>query len=270
MSNYRNELLEELKQQGVIEKDAEELLQTAFKLSDLSVIRRSYQFKKSFIERLQSRHSGPFRIRTFLDSGCASLTRMTFTKIFVAIFAVILFFVTFNTVASAQKSLPGDTLYPVKRLSENIVSRVNPGFKDEILLRRSEEIKDLTDKNKDHKLIKDTIDEYKNNLEKDGKLNQTKVEESKKNLEEAKEKSIEENRGEIEKILNRQKREESDENHESKRSDGNKNENEVKGERIIKNEENETNGLNNQSENKNGGDEKRGNKKNEDKNNGED
>lgn len=219
MRNYRDELLKELSEAGSSEKESKELLEIAFKMSDLSTIRRSYQFKKSFIEKLQSCHSGLpavrqglSRMRTFLDSGCALLTKMTFPKIFAVSFAVILFFVTFTTVVNAQKSLPGDPLYPVKRLSENVIVAVNPKFKNEVLIRRSEEIKELTEKNKGQNLIKKTIDEYRNNLQKDGKLNPTKVKESKKNLEDAKENSIEENKEEIEKALNQLENNEENEN----------------------------------------------------------
>jgi len=134
-NNYRQDLLKELNQEGVSQKDAEELLQTAFSLSKLSTIRRSYEFKKLQAKKISSQK---LRGRLFFE----------FPRILIPIFAVLVLLLGSSSVVLAQKSLPGNPLYPVKRLSENIAVSINPKFKEEIKNRREKEVKELHEQEK--------------------------------------------------------------------------------------------------------------------------
>ncbi|RJQ36263.1 hypothetical protein C4559_05175 [Candidatus Microgenomates bacterium] len=164
-------------------------------LENLQGIKRSDFVKKTFIKRLKERNN---KEKRFLFFPLLSV-RMLIPS--VAFCAVILILFTGAAVVSAQKSIPGEALYKVKRLSENVVVGIKPEFKNEILLRRSREIKNLAGDKKDNNLIKGTVEEYKNELKDKERLSPIKIEESQKNLIDAKEKSSEEDKKEIEKAL---------------------------------------------------------------------
>lgn len=109
------------------------------------------------------------RSDTFKDKFLTRLPKKTFFYVHKRAFAGLIFslilLLGFTSVVSAQKSLPGDLLYPVKIASEKAYSTINPSFKSEILVRRSEEIRDLSNKNSTYNFYQ-TIDNYQLELRK--------------------------------------------------------------------------------------------------------
>ncbi len=183
-SNLKN-LIEELKAEGASDKEAEELSLLSKNFSNLLKIERSESLKTKFL-----RNEKPLKT-----------SNKYFAKKYAFAFLVsILLLLGFSSAVSAQKSLPGDPLYPIKRLSENIISAVNPSFKSEILKRRSEEIKNLSGK-KNSTEFHQAVDDYEKVLNEDKKINPEKISESRKNLEEAQKTSLEENKKDIEKVI---------------------------------------------------------------------
>lgn len=187
--DFEGQLIKELKSQNASEEELEGFSDILLKISRTYNIKRSYAHKMYFLENLRK---SPKEDKIFF---------VPFRILAPALFLAILLFVGITTVASAQKSLPGQPLYGVKRISENIISVIDPSFKNEILRRRSEEVKELTNQKKDSGLLKKTINDYKDKLEEKGKLSPVKIKETKKNLEEAKDKSVEEDKKEIEKAI---------------------------------------------------------------------
>lgn|SRR3989344_1369681 len=126
------------------------------KLSCGKKIERSYEFKKRFVESLIGEKKEKKKF-------------VFFPRIFVPVFiTLLLLFLSITSVVKAQKSLPGETLYPVKRLSENIISVIRPEFKEEIQQRREEEIKDLKSEGGDP----ETIKEAEQDLESEAEINE--------------------------------------------------------------------------------------------------
>ena len=189
-NDFEEQLKKELQSQSVLEEEARELMEALNKISKLSKTERSYAFKRSFLDSLSEKEKTDRK--TFLFLPRVYVTALAF---------VLLLFIFIAGIVNAQKSLPGQPLYPIKVLSENIVKAVNPSFKDEIIKRRSEEIKNLTEQKKDSDLLKKTINDYNDELKDTRTINKVKIEESQKNLEEAKEKSEKENKKEIEKAI---------------------------------------------------------------------
>lgn len=182
-----NQLIDELKAAGAQDKEAEELSVLSQKLSEVSKLERSFAFKKKFLER------------DIIDNSSYRSFWSKWTVIPAVAFCLI-FFVGFATVVSAEKSFRGKPLYPIKRLSEGIISFINPSFKNEVLRRRSEEIKELSDK-KDGADFQKTVEDYEKELSENKRIAPEKFEESRKNLEEAKKKSLDENREDIERLI---------------------------------------------------------------------
>nr|MBI5455507.1 hypothetical protein [Candidatus Levybacteria bacterium] len=178
------ELTEELKIEGALEKEAEDLVIFSKNLSNLYAFERSDEFKNKFLEQ------------ELLTKNKFFGSRQMFATAFLSL--VLLLGVT--SVVGAQGSLPGQPLYPIKIASENIASFINPSFKDEILQRRSEEIKQLSGK-KDGDTFHNTVNEYEKELNENKAISPKKIEESKKNLEEAKINSLDEHKEDIERVI---------------------------------------------------------------------
>lgn len=187
--DFEEQLVEELKSQNASREELEDFSDILLRVSKACDIERSYAHKMSFLENLRKtpKEDNNFFVPLRILAPALSL--------------VVLLFAGVATFASAQKSLPGQPLYGVKRLSENIISAVNPSFKDEILKRRSEEIRTLTEQRKNSGLLKKTISDYKDELGEKGKIDSIKIQETKKNLEDAKDKSGEEDKEEIQKAI---------------------------------------------------------------------
>lgn len=189
-NDFEEQLINELQSQGALEEEARSLAQVFSKVSKASGIERSSAFKKSFLDKLGEKEK--IDRKTFFFSPRVYVPALAFS---------LLLFILITEVVNAQKSLPGQPLYPIKRLSENIVKAVNPGFRDEILRRRSEEVKSLTEQKKDSGLLKKTINQYSDELKEKEKINPDSAEKTKKNLEEAKENSANEDKKEIENAI---------------------------------------------------------------------
>lgn len=236
MNNYREDLLKELLKENESQKNSQDLLDIAFKVNNLSSIRRSYEFKKSFLRKLQTRHSGGYSLAGRLQN---LKKQILFPKIFAISFAVIILFISFAAIATAQKSIPGDVLYPVKVMSEKVIKKVNPQFKEEVIKRRTEEIKKSTENKQNPQTFNHTIENYKeeiknNEKEKDQRV-QNAIKESKQDLEELKNKLPENQKKEIEKTIEHVNKSE-----------------EVKGEKVEekgKNKENADEGKNDKKSN---------------------
>lgn len=168
MNKNMEKLIKELELSGASDKESEELSLLSKNLSNLYDFKRSDYLKRKFLY-------GQIRNTSFYNH------KKAFAVAFLSLFLLL----GFTLSASAQKSLPGEPLYPLKRLSESAISLVNPSFKGEILQRRSQEIKSLS-KNKNYNNISQTIKDYENNLDDNKSISKEEIESSRKNLEEAK------------------------------------------------------------------------------------
>ncbi len=190
-NNFEKELIQELQSEGVLKEEAEELLEVIHKASQVAKTDRSYLSKMAFLEKIETLSRKDSK-RMFAFSPRFLAPALAF---------VILLFILVTEVVNAQKSLPGQPLYGLKRLSENIAKTVDPSFKSEVVIRRSEEIKSLTEEKKDGNLLKKTVNDYKNALRNNTNINQDSIEESQKNLEEAKNQSAGSGKKEIESAI---------------------------------------------------------------------
>ena len=181
---HLNNLKEELMKEGALEKEAEDLTLLSKNLSNLYSFERSSALKHKFLEQ------------ELLSKNKFFVSR----QMFVAVFFSLIFLLGFTSIIKAQSSLPGQPLYPVKIASENIASLINPSFKDEVLQRRSEEIKKLSGK-KDGKNFQNLVNEYEKELEENRKINSKKIDEAQKNLEEARKNSLDEHKDDIERAI---------------------------------------------------------------------
>lgn len=149
---FKENLIKELKEEKVSKEELGDLLEVAYRLSDLSYIKRSDNFKKAFLRKLNRENS---QQRIFLP--------MSFPFAF-ALF--ILLIVGSTSIVYAQRSLPGEILYPLKRLSEKAVVNFKPDYKKEVLKRREEEVKNLTEQKKDPEIVKEAEKEYEEEFKK--------------------------------------------------------------------------------------------------------
>lgn len=180
------ELVDELKMAGARKEEIGSLQFIMEKLSPASEIERSFKHKRNFLER-----------GTFSPKRKFVLPRWFFAPTI----AFILLLLIGATVAKAQGSIPGDPLYPVKRLSENLYSAVNPNFKNQEIIRRSEEVKKLTEENNNAAKVEKAVNDYQKVISNSGKNNQKIIEQSQENLEAAREKAYGESKRLIEKVL---------------------------------------------------------------------
>lgn len=184
----KDEIIQELKLEGVNKKDVEELFAISKKLSKLSEIKLSENYKKALLEKFKenaSKKSWHHR-----------------PAFFAPILVLVLFLlVSFTTIASAQKSLPGDPLYPVKRISEDIAVKLNPDFKKQIVTRRAEEVKSLVNDKKNPSVLNNAIKDYKEAVENNEGKNEIKKEDNNRKLQEVKENELEKRDPEVEKII---------------------------------------------------------------------
>ena len=188
MNEFEKQLEQELLEQGASEEELSGLVEFKTKITKVSNISRSDSVKRSFLQKLEQKET----------RGQFFVPRRLFTPAFLI---ALLILVLITGVVSAQKSLPGQPLYPVKILSENIIKKISPSFKDEILKRRSEEIKTLTEEKKNSVQINNTINKYQKDLEENKTVDPIKIEESRKNLEDARDNSEDEDKKEIENVI---------------------------------------------------------------------
>lgn len=181
-NNDLNNLINELKAEGASEKEAEELFLFSKNMGNLLNIERSDELKNKFLTKIVPQQK---------------IHRKMYY--FATIFSIILL-LGFSSVVEAQKSIPGDTLYPVKIASESVVKFIDPSFKSEVLKRRSKEIKDLSGKNKSVEFHK-TVKVFEKELSENKDIDVKDIEESRKNLEEAKREYLEEDTEDLEKVI---------------------------------------------------------------------
>lgn len=179
-------LTEELIEEGALEKEAEDLTFLSKNLSNLYSFERSTDLKTRFIDKDLSVKNKFFTQRQIFATALLSLILL----------------LGFTSIVGAQNSLPGESLYPVKRLSEDVISFIKPDFKSEVLKRRSEEIKELSGK-KDGDSFQNVVNEYEKELDENKTINPVKIEESRKILEEAKNNSLDEHKEDIERAINK-------------------------------------------------------------------
>lgn len=175
-------LKEELKTEGALEKEADELSLLSKNLSNLYSFERNNQLKIKFLSQVINQN--------FFNKK----------RLFKALFLSLMLVIGFSSVVGAQNSVPGDSLYPVKIASENIFSFINPSFKNQIIKRRSYEVKDLSSKNSTtqfHQAVKN----YEDELNKSKEIDKKNIEESRKTLEEARANSLNENKQDLENVI---------------------------------------------------------------------
>ncbi len=189
MNEFEKQLKQELMEQGASSEELGGLIEFKNKIKNLSNVRRSDDFKRSFLRRLEEKENQ----KQFYPQ------RRLFTPAF--LFAFLIVVLITGVVSAAQKSSPGQPLYQVKILSEDIIKTVSPSFKDEILKRRSEEIKTLTEEKKSSGQLNKTIDKYEKDLEENKTVDPIKIEESRRNLEDARENSEDEDKKKIENVI---------------------------------------------------------------------
>src|SRR3989344_2334034 len=185
-----DDLVKELRIRGLPPAEAEELGQVATSFGELGRFARSEKVKEQFLVKLL---------------GARKKQLFAWPRLFApaVAFVLILLVLGAGSVVFAQKSLPGDVLYPVKRLSENVAISLNPALEQEIVVRRSQEVKDLVEKKEDPELVKNTLEDFSEDSQKaknKGHANGN-LEEGVRNLEDARERSSEDERRQIDETL---------------------------------------------------------------------
>lgn len=180
--NIKN-LVTELEEAGALKKEAEELSLLSKNISNLYDFQRSENLKSKFLMQAVKNRS-PYLGRKFFLTATFS----------------ILLLLTGGTIAGAQKSLPGDLLYPVKIASEKLASRVDPSFKGKVLERRSEELKGVSKKSSSEDFY-NALKDYEKELNDNDSVSKENINNSRINLEDAQEASLEENKKDIERVI---------------------------------------------------------------------
>ncbi len=181
----KKRLTEELTSVGAGGLEASVLAELVDSLPDTK-LERSSQFKSTQVESILAKlpKKNGFSLRRLLPPVGIALASLS--AVAVSAFA-------------AQGSLPGEPLYPVKRLSEVVLQTLNPGFQDQLPVRRSEEIKKLIEKKEGNDLIKKAIDDYKQT--EGAKPPAQVLKQAQENLRRAEEKATGETKTEIKKVL---------------------------------------------------------------------
>ena len=185
-----DDLEKELKFRGLSQTQANELGEVAKKIGQIGRFSRSEEVKEQFLVKLL---------------GTKNKESFAWHRLFApaVAFVLILLVLASGSVVFAPKNLPGDFLYPVKRLSENVAVSLNPALEQEIVVRRSQEVKDLVEQKEDPGLVQNTLDDFSEDSQKaisKGRANGN-LEEGVRNLEDARERSSDDERRQIEETL---------------------------------------------------------------------
>lgn len=78
---------------------------------------------------------------------------------------VFLFAAGFMTSGVARLSLPGEPLYPLKRLNERVILMAEPDMQTVVMMRRSDEVRRLVQEGADEEVILETLSAYKHEYE---------------------------------------------------------------------------------------------------------
>lgn len=212
MNEELEKLFEELKIEGASEKELEELVPVLNRLSAVKKHERSYLLKRKFLEE-----------KTMEVKRFAFFPKWFFAPAIA--FSLFLLIGVASVTYASQKTLPGDSLYPIKRLTESARTLIDSNFKKDAIVRRSVEVRRLTEEKQEKpKLINKAIDDFKKESEDNEKHDVSKVQESIKNLEEATRNVSGEEKKQIEMVIEKTKN--SQENREVKSSEDNKKERE--------------------------------------------
>src|SRR3990167_8765328 len=185
-----DDLTKELKIRGLSQAQADELGEVAGSLRQIGRFTRSEEVKEQFLVKLLGTRKKELFVWPRLFAPTIA-------------FVLILLVLASGSVALAQKSLPGDVLYPIKRLSENIAVSLKPSLEQGIVVRRSQEVLDLVEQKEDPELVKNTLDDFSEDSQKaksEGHANGN-LEEGVRNLEDARERSSEVERKQIDEAL---------------------------------------------------------------------
>ena len=185
-----DDLTKELKIRGLSQAQADELGEVAGSLRQIGRVPRSEEVKEQFLVKLLGTRKKELFVWPRLFAPTIA-------------FVLILLVLASGSVALAQKSLPGDVLYPIKRLSENIAVSLKPSLEQGIVVRRSQEVKDLVEQKEDPELVKNTLDDFSEDSQKaksEGRANGN-LEEGVRNLENARERSSDDERKQIDETL---------------------------------------------------------------------
>jgi hypothetical protein len=74
--------------------------------------------------------------------------------------AFVFLFIGMAVVTTAQASIPGNVLYPVKQLSENTAAAIVPSYHATLMMRRADEVKQLVAKHASSKQVLATLADY--------------------------------------------------------------------------------------------------------------
>ncbi|HUD11417.1 MAG TPA: hypothetical protein VMS08_03330 [Candidatus Saccharimonadia bacterium] len=66
--------------------------------------------------------------------------------------------------AVAQTSIPGNFLYPVKRVTENVAVTLQPNYRGVLMMRRAQEVAQLVALHKNPGLVNETLQSYKTDV----------------------------------------------------------------------------------------------------------
>ncbi len=201
----RDELINELIAAGADPSEAEELANFKDSLKK-PMLERNQSFKLRQVNQISSNLNKPsgFDWRRFIRPFGLALGGLS---------------VAGASVFASQGSLPGESLYPIKRLSETVFEKIKPEFKDEIPVRRSEEVRSLIEKNKNDDAIKRSLEDYQKQSSESE--NKNTIKQAVDNLRKAQEEASEKSKEAIERVLK---------------------EGDVKGEQINKESENKGSG----------------------------
>lgn len=231
---FEKQLKRELEQNGASDTEVRELLKFASKLSHTPKLERPYVFKKQKFRKIfeQKRQRSLFRASEDQGTtGHAHGNLFSWPKFFVPAFAAFLLLLVLGggVVIASQKSLPGEPLYPIKRASENVKAIIEPESKQELIIKRGEEVKEIVENKEDPQQLRDSLDELRREARKNRK--DSRLEESLERLEEAKDNSSDDEKDEIERALEEIRREREDDDN---REDEERQEDKVKGENSGK------------------------------------
>jgi hypothetical protein len=161
MSNKRT-LREELRLAGAKQSETSELIEVAGRLHQLPAADKIHT---------QTAAGRPWRRwRPAATLGLASIVGIL---------------VGAGVVAYAQTSLPGSWLYPSKRLSENVAVAVDPNYRATLMMRRSQEVKQLVDRRAGKPVVLATLADYRTEAAAYKSTNYAAFEYCKSNLEQA-------------------------------------------------------------------------------------
>lgn len=216
---FEKQLNREILESGASKQEADHLLNIARSLGAAPKLERQFIFKKQKFRKL------------FGDGEKKGL--FSWPKIFIPAFAAILMLLVLGggVVLASQKSFPGEPLYGVKRASESVRAIIRPEFKEEIVVKRGEEIKEIVERKEDPKLLRDSLDELREEARKNRGRGRT--QESLERLEEAKRRSSGDEKDEIEKTVEEIRRGRDDDSND----DEDESKDNVKGEKSAEQEQ---------------------------------